>query len=371
MFNLTDNGIDAGTQVTRVKISPKLAEQSLEARRLFESAATGSYAALAKVQEALTTSDFPVLLGVSYGRELRTEYQGIAPVWQKFSSRTSLPDFNEHTLVDILGGIAGLEVVPEGSEYPARGLSESEAKVKLRKRGARFQLTWEMFKNDRLGAFRNLPNRLAISARETEDIVTVDALLNANRSGLNTQFFKTANGNAPTDLPLTRENVRTALSAIKGRKVSDDRPLTFGTDKPVLLVPQALEEQARMITAPVTIRYTDADGNTVEETNQLGSLVNVVVNPWLDVRNTGANAATSWFILPSPSAPRKALVTAFLDGAESPDLRVKSDAGNRPGGGLVTPEEGAFLDDTVSYRVRHVVEGQTMEPLLTYASTGA
>lgn len=371
MFNLTNDSIDSGTLVSGVKLNEKVARESLEARKLFESAASGSYASIARVQEAMTTSDFPVLLGVSYGRELLTEYQGIAPVWQKFSYRAETPNFKEHSLVEILGGIAGLDLVPEATEYPARKLDESSQKFRVRKRGAVIPLTWEIFINDELGAFKGLPNRLAVSARETEDIVTVDALLNADRSGLNTGFFKTANGNAPTALALTRENVRTALAGIKSRKVDGDRPLTFGTQKPVLLVPQALEEQARVITAPVTVRSTDADGNTIEETNQLGSMVEVVVNPWLDVRNKSGKAATTWFILPAPSAPRKGLVTAFLRGHGNPDLRVKSDAGARPGGGLVSPEEGSFNDDTVSYRVRHVTDAAALDPTLTYASTGS
>lgn len=371
MFNLTDDSIDSGTLVSGVKLTPKVAQESLAARKLFESAANGSYASIARVQEAMTTSDFPIMLGVSYGRELRTEYQGIAPVWQKFSARAENPDFRERALVDILGGIAGLEIVPEATEYPARSLDESEQKFRVRKRGAVIPLTWETFVNDDLGVFRDLPNRLAISARETEDIVTVDALLNPARTGVNTQFFRAANGNAPTALPLTRENVRAALAQIKSRKVTGDRPLTFGTEKPVLLVPQALEEKALQAVAAVTIRRTESDGTVVEETNTLGSLVNVVVNPWLDVRNTGANAATTWFILPAPTAPRKGLVTAFLRGHGNPDLRVKSDAGARPGGGLVSPEEGSFNDDTVSYRVRHVTDASPLDPTLTYASTGA
>lgn len=371
MFTLTDDSIDSGTLVTGVQVTEKAKRGSLEARRLFESAANGSHAAIARVQEAMTTSDFPILLGVSYGRELLTEYQGIAPVWQKFSARAENPDFRERSLVDILGGIAGLDIVPEATEYPARALTESERKFKVRKRGAVIPLTWETFINDELGAFKNLPNRLAISARETEDIVTVDALLNPARNGLNTDFFKAANGNAPTTLPLTRENVRAALAQIKARKVDGDRPLTFGAEKPVLMVPQALEEKAIAITAATTIRYKDGDGNEVEETNALGSQVTVVVNPWLDVRNVGAKAATTWFILPAPSAPRKGLVTVFLRGHVNPDLRVKSDAGARPGGGLISPEEASFNDDTVSYRVRHVTDASPLDPTLTYASTGS
>ena len=369
MFQITDDSIDSGQLVTGVK-NPAVLAQAVEARRLFESAINGSLRAKATVAETMTTSDFPVLLGVAYARELQTEYAGIAPVWPKFAKRTTAPNFKKQKLVDLLGGIAGLEVIPEATEYPARHMSESSREFKLRKRGARIPLTWEMMLNDDLGAFRDLPGRLAISARETEDIAVVDSLLKADRSDVNTDFFKAANGNAPTALPLTATNLKAALDQIKTRKPADGRPVSFGVEKPRLMVPQALETTARSILEAREVRTTEG-GVTVVTTNTLASQVELVVNPWLDVRNTNAKAVTTWFILPAPTAPRIAVAVAFLAGREGPDLRVKSDAGQRPGGGLIAPEEGSFNDDTIQYRVRHVVEGATFDPKLTYVSRGA
>lgn len=370
MFQITDDSIDSGQLVTGVK-NPSVLSKAVEARRLFESAINGSLRAKATVAETMTTSDFPVLLGVAYARELQTEYAGIAPVWPKFAKRTTAPNFKTQKLVDLLGGIAGLEVIPEATEYPARHMSESSREFKLRKRGARIPLTWEMMLNDDLGAFRDLPGRLAISARESEDIAAADALLKADRSDIDTGWFKTANGNAPTALPLTADNLKTALDSIKARKGDDKRPVSFGVAKPVLLVPQALESTARSILEAREVRTTDANGTVTVTTNMLADQVELVVNPWLDVRNTNAKAASTWFILPAPSAPRVAVAVAFLAGREGPDLRVKSDAGQRPGGGLIAPEEGSFNDDTIQYRVRHVVEGATFDPKLTYVSRGA
>ena len=369
MFQITDDTIDSGTLVTGVK-NPAVLAKAVEARRLFESAINGSLRAKATVAETMTTSDFPVLLGVAYARELQTEYAGISPVWQKFAKRITAPNFKERSLVDLLGGMAGLEVVPEASEYPARNLTESERKFKLRKRGARIPLTWEIMLNDDIGAFRDLPGRLAIAARETEDIAAADALLNAARSDVNTDFFKAANGNAPTALPLTAANLKTALDAITGRTSDDGRPVTFGTAKPILVVPQALSSTAKSILEAREVRTVDGSTTTVT-TNTLADQVELVVNPWLDLRNSNAKKATTWFILPAPTAPRVAVAVAFLAGRESPDLRVKSDAGQRPGGGIISPEEGSFNDDTIQYRVRHVVEGAVFDPKLTYVSRGS
>lgn len=370
MFDFVSDSIDSGTLLTGRPANPKVLGLSLEARTLFERAAKGNIRARATLQEAMSTSDFPILLGISYARELTTEYRAIAPVWQRISHRTTTPDFRERSLVDVLGGKGTLDVVKEGAEYPAAALTESARKFKVRKRGRRIPLTWEMIVNDDLGAFRNLPGRLAIAARETEDVVTVDALLNPSRTGVNTAFFRAQTGNAPANVPLTRENLIAARDQIKQRKSDDERPIDFGGEKIRLMVGQSLETTARGILAAREIRTTDGSVETIE-VNTLGDEFELVVNPWWDIRANFANAATTWFLLPAPSPDKPALVTAFLAGHEAPDLRVKADQGNRAGGGLILPEEGSFDTDTIDYRVRHVTDAAPLFEKRTYVSLGA
>lgn len=340
----------------------------VEARQTFQRALDGDLRARAQVMETMTTSDFPILLGQAYGRELIQEYAGITPVWPSFAKRSVVADFKEKNLVELLGGRAGLTRVPEGSEYKARGVTEAKYPFKVEKYGDRIPLTWEMLVNDELDAFRDLPTRLGTAARETEDRNAASVLFNAAGTGLNTGFFKAGNGNAPGTAKLTSDALAGALTEISTRKDVDGRPIVVSGS--VLMVPPALEIEARRILNASQIRRTVGDTTTVED-NYLSGTVSLVVNPWLSVVNTGANAGTAWFVLPSPSAPRPAVVAAFLRGNETPDLRVKADAGNRVGGGVVTPEEGSFDDDTVQYRVRHVNGAGTVIPTATYASTGS
>jgi hypothetical protein len=203
-------------------------QRILEARTTFQKALDGDFRARADVMESMTTADFPILLGAAYGRELLQEYQGIAPVWQKYSRRSVVPNFKPKKLVELLGGRAGLSKVKEASEYPARGLTEAEYEFKVEKYGDRIPLTWEMFINDELDAFRNLPERLGTAARETEDIVAASAFFNAGNTGLNTAFFRAQNGNAPVtgaEGALSADNVEAALQAISTRKDKDGRPI--------------------------------------------------------------------------------------------------------------------------------------------------
>src|SRR5690606_22282900 len=95
---------------------------------------------------------------------------------------------------------------------------------------------------------------------------------------------------------------------------------------------------------------------TTIEGNYMRGVVTLVENPWLPIVGTGfSNVNSTWFVLPSTTSQNPALVQGFMVGEETPDLRVKSDAGNALGGGTLSPESGAFDDDTIQYRVRHVM----------------
>lgn len=341
--------------------------QILEARRLWQSALDGDLRARATVMETMTTSDFPVLLGTAYGRELLAAYQAAPAVWPAFATRTTVADFKPKKLVEILGGRAGLDKVGEADEYKARTLTEGSYEFKVEKYGARIPLTWEMIVNDELGAFKDLPTRLAVAARVTEDTAVTSALLSADKTTLNLDFFKAANGNAPAATALTQANLQTAIATITARKDEDGNPIILNGG--VLMVPPALEFAARSILTASEIRTTSGSVTTVEQNPMAGRLT-LCVNPYLSLL-THAKAAGTWFVLPSPNTSRPAVAAAFLRGNEAPDLRVKADAGNRIGGGAIAPEQGSFDDDTVQYRVRHVTGGAVVDPKATYVSYGS
>jgi hypothetical protein len=362
----TDTGAAGFTRLPRGSKDPRVIAKLDESLRIFERGLSGSLRGRADLAEALTTSDFPILLGGVFDRELLAQYEDITPVWQSFARRSIVKDFRAKKLVDLLGGRAILDPVAEGAPYPGRKVTESDYELKVGKRGARIPLTWEMLINDDLDAFRDLPSRLATGARDTEDYLATSLLVKA--SGVNTDFFKSANKNAPTALPLTHENLGVALTAVSTRKDSENRPIiNRGT---VLMVPPALELQALAILNATEIRNTEGNKVLVGG-NELRSKVTLVVNPWLPVIATDGKTDGRWFILPAPTAARPALAVGFLRGHEVPDLRVKNSAGVRVGGGTIAPEEGSFEFDDIQYRVRHVLGGTPLDPIGTYVSNGS
>lgn len=362
---------DANLNAGGFHAPPRDYARLVEAAKLWRDYTQGSLResrrALLKIQETITTTDLPYLLGGVIDRELLTAYQAAPQIWSQFATRTTVRDFRTKNLVDLLGGRSILQPVGQHAEYPRDSVSDAEYPLTVAKRGKITSITWEDIVNDDLDALRRLPDNHAQSARDTEDYLATSQLVNA--SGANTAFFKTANGNAPTALALDATNLATAVTAVTSRKDSDDKPIV--APKLKLMVPPGLQIPALAILNAIEIDTVDSGTKTVKSTNYLRSLVELVVNPWLTVISTDAKAATRWFLLPDPGTARPGVALGFLRGHEQPDLRVKADTGNRVGGGSIDPTEGSFDMDDIEYRVRHVVGGATVDPVGTYCSNGS
>ena len=264
--------------------------------------------------------------------------------------------------------------MPEATEFPkAAGQSFDQWWISVVKYGLSDGITFQArINNEAIGEIENLPGRLARAANETETINALSNLLAVDpatnlAADLNTDFFKAANGNAPTALPLTAQNLDAVLDALAQKKSKRGR-LT-ATPALQVVIPRALEQQANRIRNLRAIEITDGTTKTVYD-NYLTS-VDFVVEPMLDAIFTHAKAATTWFVVPKTGSIRPASFAAFLRGYETVDLRVKADAGQSTSGGAISPLEGSFELDTIEYRARHIVGHQVGDPTFTYVSRGA
>lgn len=364
----------------RVRINESMIK---EAQAKLDRAFAGSRRGMLDLEEAMVAGDFQHAIFDILDREVMAKYQDIAPVWTQYVSTTTVRDFRPKRMVDLLGGKAALDKVAELDEYPARSISKALYNLSVAKYGGRFALSWEAMINDDLDELRNLPDNLAVAAVDTESRVAAslltdgngpnDALFNATAWGRTFDqeagTWSGGSSNLITGNPvLSIDNLYAALSAIGQRKDPDGRPIVVQGYK--LVVPAALEFAARKILAVVEIR--DTTGNQVIiSNNYVSGRVQLVVDPWLDVLDKGANAATTWYVLPDPSASRKALFLGKLRGHETPDLRVKSSTGERVGGGAIDPSEGSFDVDDIQYRVRHVVGAVGTDMIATAVSNGS
>lgn len=327
----------------------------------------GGRAARMAANEAMSTSDFPLLFGDFLNRSLASRYAIARPVWQRFAARQVVRDFRPAKIIDFWGAAGVLDRVRELDEYPARAFSESEFTTTLGKYGDRLQWSWEDQVNDDLNAFARAPQALAQGATSTEDYVATSVLCNA--AGPNSSLFT-----AVDNKPLTTANLEAAYQSIADVFDADGNPIDIGT--PILVVPQALSLTAQNILRTTQFQVQDGAtgaGQVRREVSGNGLTVSpeIVVNRWLTSINKAGTAKTTWYLLPDPNGIRPAVYQTFLQGYTTPDLRVKADAGMALGGAQIDPAEGSFERDDVQYRIRHVVGGNVGFKDAVYASTGA
>lgn len=336
------------------------AERLQEGAELMGRVFKGSRRAMMELEEAMSTSDFAGVLGAVMDHALLQAYEVEPQVWSGFAARRVLKDFKAATLHDVLGGRAILDPVGELDQYPGRGLTETPYSLRVGKRGAKISLSWETFINDDLDAFKDLPNRLAQAARNTEDYLATQAIEVAGAP--NPAFFTVGNGNVLTGNPdLDMDSLTLAIQQLSNVRDSEGLPILV--NDLVLVVPPALKIAAERILNATELRFVNGSETTITK-NFLAGSVSIIVNRWL-------TSATAWYLLPNPTTgPRFSVGLGFLRGHEVPDLRMKSDGGQRVGGGEVAPMEGSFDIDDVQYRIRHVLGSATADPKGTMSSEG-
>lgn len=368
-FGLTDDQTLAGVSpLTRRQYSPRRAQAIIEAAGLWKRVFDGDIRAAVSVREALSTSDlFVSATGDVLDRELLASYSDITPEWSKFASRTTVRNFKKKKLVDLMGGRTRLDLVPELTAYPGAEHDVREFEIQVAKFGRQFGFSWEAMINDDLEELFRVPDTFSQAAALTETANALAVLADLSTGAPNTGFFKDYSSidgygslnTTPATAALTDASLTTALDAIAARTDADGN----------LVPPPAL----RLVVGPALQTVAEGIMNVVHVDKQngtgSGSTVTRTANPLrgrVTVEVVSTLPGTGWFVVPTPGQGRPAVVSAFLRGFETPDIRQKN------GGGVgVSADAGDFDDDSVRYRVRHVHGAAGADPIHTYASTGA
>lgn len=357
----------------------------------------GMQAQLDIKEAALSTSDFPALFNQVLQVQVQEKYQlQEEQIWRKIAKPVTVPNFLPQQMIDLgwddsamdnllaeNGGHrtipGGLPNVPEGTEYPtAFKLYSSQEQITTRKNGARVPVNFETFINDQWNVLAEIPDFLVRASVIGEDDAVSVQLADADGTGLNTDNFNSAKGtllkygtNTEGTAALTRETIKAALRQAQSFKAgpNKNRPVTFS--KFALVIPQALKTIAEDIMAlPVQITVTEGNEQYVT-TFSYGENFEIVVNPRLDVINT-TNGDTAWYVVPyAGEGTRTSLAQVFLQGFETPELRIHNETGLLLGGGTLDPSMGSFRNDTWEMRIRHIYDGAALNDMLgSVASTG-
>lgn len=335
-----------------------------------------------ELREAFSTSDFTLAAFAQIDSEMLQQYADLPSVWRSYTDVTTVQDFRPKRLMDRWSRQLGLKLVPELTEYPtALGQDWGSFWIHVAKYGLRDAISWEALRNNEaIDELEQIPARFGRAAVETETInalanlLMVDAATNLAAT-VNTDFFRNYTtgdyqgvNTTPDTRPLTAENLDTVLNLIAMRRSPKSGRHTAQPNL-IVIVPKALETTITRIRSLREIRRTVGDTEEVYD-NYLAT-TDFVVEPMLDSILTHAKAATTWFVMPRPNQIRPASFAAFLRGHETPDLRVKVDAGARVGGGAISPMEGSFEIDDIQHRCRHIIGRQTGDPTFTYCSYGS
>jgi hypothetical protein len=350
------------------KADPRYQRSLTEAASLYAQVLSGRKP-MHLLQEAMSTSDFPLLFGDIIDRQLLGVYQNWPVTWSTFARKGTRRDFRNASLFTLDGAEGALAKVPQGSPYPEGKVNEGRYQYKVEKYGRQLPFLWEIFVNDDLDALRDMPNRLAIAARVTEERLATELFVDS--TGPDATFYSVGNKNlAAVPADLTPDSLAIGLAAMWTQVDTDGNPIFTG--KVRLVVPPQLTIKARNIVNASTI--VTSPGATsgmqvVTENWAKGEVAEVVTNPWLPIIDT-TNGDGAWYLFADPGIGRPALEVGFLRGHDSPELFMKSPNATRIGGGVVGAEDGDFDTDSTAYKVRHVVGGTLLDPKAAYANAG-
>jgi hypothetical protein len=347
---------------------------------------------ISRLQEALTTSDFPLLFGDILDRQVLAAYREWPSVWTAIARRAVVSDFrNVKVFPPAWGADSRLDEVREQAEYPEAKINEQAAiQYAVKKYGRRIGFSWEAITNDDLQQLTDIPQRFGRAARRTESRAVIDLYVDA--SGPHASLYTSGNKNiinatnaggafTAVNPPLSIAGLQQAYAVLANMKDENGEPMFL--DAVTLVVPPALEVTAQNILNATSIEATTlgaggappnpatAGEQRLVIQNWMRNRLTLVVDPYIPMVASSANGNTSWFLFANPNTGREALRIAFLRGHEEPEIWIKSPNAQRVGGGMVDPMDGDFDTDTVQYRVRHVVGATRIDPKGTVASNGS
>ena len=367
--------------------NPAYVKQQLELVSLIKEAGRGSSIARAYLQEAMSTSDFPYLMGDILSRQLLDKYQLAKPTWTGYCKRLTTVDFRQNRLI----GTDGLR----GRYYPTyakpeltgpreqNDLAESNLTWSVDVYEKAAALDWRMLVNDDLNAFREIPDDLAQGAIQTEEYFATQLFVDANgphaslyTSG-NKNQVNTTNGGASNNPALSIQALQDAMTVLSNQRDANGNPIEVTMFH--LVVPPALEVVANNILHSTQIMVgglgQSGNGGTANQglfaVNWMQNRVQLHVNHYIPIIASTANGATSWFLFADPNQGRPAVGVGFLRGYEQPQIFMKAPNTVRVGGGQVDPMFGDFDTNEIRYKGMHIIGGLRVEPKASVASNGS
>ena len=330
------------------------------------------------LQEASTTSDFPILFGNVLERQLLAKYTLAKPDWRQYIGVGTQKDFRASGQ-EILGiwGLRGKlpKVVVRGEYKQDKEVGEGKTAITLEKYGRLFGLAWETVLADyELGAFNGVGQDLVEAALVTEFFEATSLIAAAagpHASLYGAPITHPIDGASVTNKGTLKlsgasgaANLGTTVGLMRQQVTKEGLPIVIVGFE--LVVPPALEWSMLQILKAVSVA-SDAEGRATATVRQMS--ITGHVNEYLPIIDVSANKDSTWYVF-ARLANGQAARLNFLAGRTSPELVLKAPNKVAVGGGAQGPLEGDFESDSMLWRVRHIMGGTQIDPRITYAQDG-
>ncbi|KQC02091.1 prohead protease/major capsid protein fusion protein [Pedobacter sp. Hv1] len=276
------------------------------------------------VKRAMSSSDYPIMLGNVVDRSLRAAYDAATPEWRKFASKRNASDFKSISSVGV-GGDFKLKKVLENGEYKEAKMVETGDSFKLDTYGRMISITRKAIINDDLGAFMRFTDLFGRGAMELQSEI-VYGLLTANSGGGRilsdgVTLFNAAHKNlAGTGTALGATSLTAARLALRRQ--------TGLTGEKILVRPKYLVVPPELETLAWQLVSAAISPGSTSDANPFKGAFEVLVDPFLE-------DPKAWYLLADPSTI-PVVEYAFLNGQE----------------GLYTEQEIDFNTDNLNIKVR-------------------
>jgi|GEM_PF-651251 len=365
------------------------------------------------IREALSTSDFPHLFGDVIDRAVLANYLETPYTWNLIANAAEVSDFRPVKRFRIDGGTGLLSQIQsssdpnpgqltpltQGSQYPEDYLTDAQYTYQLFKQGKRMPFFWEVFINDDLNALKDTPARFGRGARRTEEFF-VSSLFAGNLgfyNNTNKNIVNAANAGgafSANNPPLTITALQQAMVVMMNQLDTTGQPISI--ESMTLVVPPSLKTVAMNILNTDYIYMADQggtqqiNGNNLSATvaqqlhamNWARNIVRLAVNYYLPIVDS-TQGTTGWYLFSNPESGRPAIEFGRLRGHVTPELFMKlpnsvaiGEGQMGPGPGVFpgttnsNPMDGDFDTDSIHYKVRHVLGGTVIDPIMTVFSKG-
>jgi HK97 family phage prohead protease len=263
------------------------------------------------VERALTTSDFPIILGDAVGRTLREAYSAAPSGLKRVARQTTAKDFRaKHRLQ--LSEAPRLEKVNEMGEYTSGSLAEAKESYALATYGKIIPISRQAIVNDDLHAFNDLARRMGQAAAATEAQLLVDLLVQASGVGPTMSdgnaLFHAANHKnyAASGAALALDKLSAARLAMRKQTCLSGEHISI--EPKHLVIPADLETTAEQLMTQIAATKTT-------DVNTLAGRFEICVEPRF-------TSATRWYVV-ADIASCDGLEYAYLEGEPGVQIETK------------------------------------------------